>query len=144
MERIRDKTNSERYDRMIRKREAEIAELKKQIAALENLERTLKQRQATLRRDIKLIDSILAEGAISESNLRLLVEKIYVSEHDGKLDVDIHLKAPFQTHGLIYENGEIVDGWNALNFDWDRLGPIIMEDFWNGNSESMDVLSTVQ
>lgn len=144
MERIRDKANADRYDRMIQKREAEIAELKKQMAELENLEVTLKQRQATLRRDIRLMDSILADGAISEANLRLLVEKIYISEHDGKLDVDIHIKAPFRTNEIFYENGEVVDAWGALNFDWDRLGPIIMEDFWNGDGEGVDVLPAVQ
>ena len=37
MERIRDKANAERYDRMIEKREAEIAAAKKQIERLEQL-----------------------------------------------------------------------------------------------------------
>lgn len=147
MERIRDKANAERYDRMIQKREAEIADLKKQIAELENLEDTLKQRQATLRRDIRLMDSILAEGAISEANLRLLVDKIYIAERNGKLDVDIHLKAPFQTHGLVYENGEVTEAWGSQDYDWDRLGAILMEDFWKGEgndgNEGVAVLPAV-
>ncbi len=147
MERIRDKANAERYDRMIQKREAEIADLKKQIAELENLEDTLKQRQATLRRDIRLMDSILTEGAISEANLRLLVDKIYIAERNGKLDVDIHLKAPFQTHGLVYENGEVTEAWGSQDYDWDRLGAILMEDFWKGEgndgNEGVAVLPAV-
>lgn len=142
MERIRDKANAERYDRMIQKREAEISTLRKQIEELENIEGTLKQRQATLRRDIRLMDSILAEGRISEANLRLLVEKIYISERDGKLDVDIHLKAPFQTHGMLYEDGEVTDAWSSLDYDWDRLGAILMEDLCE--NESVAVLSAVQ
>ena len=142
MERIRDKANAERYDRMIQKREAEIAALRKQIEELENIEGTLKQRQATLRRDIRLMDSILAEGHISEANLRLLVEKIYISERDGKLDVDIHLKAPFQTHGMLYEDGEVTDAWSSLDYDWDRLGAILMEDLCE--NESVAVLPAVQ
>ena len=142
MERIRDKANAERYDRMIRKRETEISALRKQIEELENIEATLKQHQATLRRDIRLMDSILAEGRISEANLRLLVEKIYISERDGKLDVDIHLKAPFQTHGMFYEDGEVTDAWSSLDYDWDRLGAILMEDLCE--NESMAVLSAVQ
>jgi site-specific DNA recombinase len=36
MERIRDKANAERYDRMIAKREEQIAEVKKQIEELQN------------------------------------------------------------------------------------------------------------
>ena len=109
MERIRDKANIERYDRMISKREAEIQELKKQIAALNSIEDTLKQRQSTLRRDIKLMDDILSEGRISDTNLRLLVERIYISERDGKLDLDIHLKAPFRTHGFVFDGDKVID-----------------------------------
>ena len=144
MERIRDKANAARYDRMIQKREAEIEALKKQIAELENIETVLKKRQSTLKRDIRLMDSILAEGAISEANLRLLVERTYISERDGKLDIGIHLKAPFRTHGRISEDGEVVDAWNALNYDWDRLGAILMEDDLEDENESVAILSAVQ
>lgn len=130
MERIRDKANAERYDRMIQKREEEIAAIKRQISELENLDAALKKRQATLKRDISLMDDILAEGYISEANLRLLVEKIYITEQDGKLNVDIHLKAPFRTHGFTYENGEVTDSWRAWNYDYDRLGAILGKEFW--------------
>ena len=134
MEKIRDKANAERYDRMIQKREAEIESLKKQIAQLESIESTLRQRQATLRKDIRMMDDILAEGHISEANLRLLVEKIYITEHDGKLDLDIRLKAPFRTHGYECENGDTVNAWASLDFDFDRLGAILMEEFMEGES----------
>lgn len=130
MERIRDKSNAERYDRMIQKREEEITAIKRQISELENLDAALKKRQATLKRDISLMDDILAEGYISEANLRLLVEKIYITEQDGKLNVDIHLKAPFRTHGQIYENGEVTESWSAWNYDYDRLGAILEKEFW--------------
>ena len=113
---------------MLCKRENEIESIRKQIAELENLDATLKKRQATLRRDIRMMEDILAEGKISEANLRLLVDKIYIAERDGKLDLDIHLKAPLQTHGQIYENGEITEGWGALNYDFDRLGASLMDD----------------
>ena len=130
MERIRDRANAERYDRMIQKREEEIAAIKRQISELENLDAALKKRQATLKRDISLMDDILAEGYISEANLRLLVEKIYITEQDGKLNADIHLKAPFRTHGCTYENGEVTDSWSAWNYDYDRLGAILGKEFW--------------
>jgi len=130
MERIRDKANAERYDRMIQKREEEIAAIKRQISELENLDAALKKRQAKLKRDISLMDDILAEGYISEANLRLLVEKIYITEQDGKLNVDIRLKAPFRTHGQTYENGEVTESWSAWNYDYDRLGAILEKEFW--------------
>ena len=96
MERIRDKANAERYDRMIQKREAEIAAAQKQIEELQNIEATLRSRQAKLERDISMMDDILKEGHLSEAHLRLLVDKIYVHEEDGKLSLDICLKAPFR------------------------------------------------
>ena len=105
MERIRDKTNAERYDRMIAKREEQIVQAKKRIAELENIGQVIRSRQAKLRKDIGLIDDILADGNLTEANLRLLVEKIYVYENESGLSVDIHIKAPFQSHTDSYENG---------------------------------------
>lgn len=130
MERIRDKANAERYDRMIQKREAEIAAAQKQIEELQNIEETLRSRQAKLKRDISMMDDILKEGHLSEAHLRLLVDKIYVHEEDGKLSLDICLKAPFREHMDIYENGEQTECYLSQSYDFERLGPIIMKDFW--------------
>ena len=130
MERIRDKANAERYDRMIQKREAEIAAAQKQIEELQNIEETLRSRQAKLKRDISMMDDILKEGHLSEAHLRLLVDKIYVHEEDGKLSLDICLKAPFRDHMDIYENGEQTECYLSQSYDFERLGPIIMKDFW--------------
>ena len=105
MERIRDKANAERFDRMIAKREEQIAQAKKRIAELENIGQVIRSRQAKLRKDIGLIDDILADGNLTEAHLRLLVEKIYVYENEGGLSLDIHIKAPFQNHTDSYENG---------------------------------------
>ena len=105
MERIRDKANAERFDRMIAKREEQILQAKKRIAELENIGQVIRSRQAKLRKDIGLIDEILADGSLTEAHLRLLVEKIYVHEQDGGLSLDIHIKAPFQSHTDSYENG---------------------------------------
>lgn len=130
MERIRDKANTERYDRMIQKREAEIAAAQKQIEELQNIEETLRSRQAKLKRDISMMDDILKEGHLSEAHLRLLVDKIYVHEEDGKLSLDICLKAPFRDHMDIYENGEQTECYLSQSYDFERLGHIIMKDFW--------------
>ena len=105
MERIRDKANAERFDRMIAKREEQIAQARKRIAELENIEQVIRSRQAKLRKDIGLIDDILADGNLTEAHLRLLVEKIYVYESEGGLSLDIHIKAPFQNHTDSFENG---------------------------------------
>ena len=128
MERIRDRANAERYDRMIQKREEEIAAAKKQIEELQNISAVLRDRQMKLKRDISMIDDILAEGAMTEAHLRMLVEKIYVQETDGKLSLDIQIKAPFRTHLDVYENGTLTERYGALDFDWERLARLLYGD----------------
>lgn len=132
MERIRDKVNAERYDRMISKREEQIAEAKKQIEELQNISEMLRSRQAKLKRDISLIDDILQDGKMPEAHLKMLVEKILVHEEDGKLDLEIRLKAPFRDHLDIFENGEQTDSILSADFDYDRLGAIIYGDYYAG------------
>jgi site-specific DNA recombinase len=132
MERIRDKANAERYDRMIAKREEQIAEAKKQIEDLQNISEMLRSRQAKLKRDISLIDDILREGKMSEAHLRMLVEKILVHEEDGRLDLEIRLKAPFRDHLDVFENGAQTDCFPTADFDYDRLGAAIYGDYYAG------------
>ena len=132
MERIRDKANAERYDRMIAKREEQIAKAKKQIEELQNISEMLRIRQAKLKRDISLIDDILQDGKMSEAHLKMLVEKILVHEEDGKLDLEIRLKAPFRDHLDIFENGKQTDSILSAEFDYDRLGAIIYGDYYAG------------
>ena len=132
MERIRDKANAERYDRMIAKREEQIAEAKKQIEDLQNISEMLRSRQAKLKRDISLIDDILREGKMSEAHLRMLVEKILVHEEDGRLDLEIRLKAPFRDHLDVLENGAQTDCFPTADFDYDRLGAAIYGDYYAG------------
>ena len=132
MERIRDKANAERYDRMIAKREEQIEEAKKQIEELQNISEMLRSRQAKLKRDISLIDDILEDGKMSEAHLKMLVEKILVHEEDGKLDLEIRLKAPFRDHLDIFENGERTDSVLSAEFDYDRLGATIYGDSYAG------------
>lgn len=109
MERIRDKANTERYDRMIQKREEQIAQAKKKIAEMENLGQTIRSRQAKLKKDISLIDEILDDGQMTEAHLRLLIEKIYVYETEDGLSLDIKVKAPFRNHSDTYENGVLTN-----------------------------------
>ena len=132
MERIRDKANAERYDRMIAKREEQIAEAKKQIEEMQNISEMLRSRQAKLKRDISLIDDILREGKMSEAHLRMLVEKMLVHEEDGRLDLEIRLKAPFRDHLDVFENGAQTDRFPTADFDYDRLGAAIYGDYYAG------------
>ena len=135
MERIRDKANMERYDRMIAKREAEIDAIKKQIEELQNIAVVIRERQAKLKRDISLIDDILKEGNLTEAQLRLLVERIYVHEKNGKISLDIRMKAPFRDHLDIYEDGEQTECCPSLDYNYERLGAILMEDYLDGEED---------
>jgi len=57
-----------------------------------------------------LIEQIVTDGAISDTNLRMLVEEIIITEKDKKLDITIVLKAEFRRHMDFYdENGEITE-----------------------------------
>ena len=109
MERIRDKDNAQRYDRMIQKREEQIAQAKKKIAELENLDQTIRSRQAKVKKDISLIDEILGDGKLTEAQLRMLIDKIYVYETEEGISLDIKVKAPFQNHTDTYENGMLTN-----------------------------------
>ncbi len=96
------------------------------------MQEMLRSRQAKLKRDISLIDDILRDGKMSEAHLRMLVEKILVHEEDGKLDLEIRLKAPFRDHLDIFENGEQTDCIPSMDFDYDRLGAAIYGDYYAG------------
>lgn len=109
MERIRDKDNAQRYDRMIQKREEQIAQAKKKIAELENLGQTIRSRQAKVKKDISLIDEILGDGKLTEAQLRMLIDKIYVYETGEGISLDIKVKAPFRNHTDTYENGMLTN-----------------------------------
>ena len=130
LERIRDRDNAERYGRMIEKRQAETDSIQTRIGELENLSDTIRKKQATIKKDISMIEDILAADKISEAQLRLLIDHIEISETEAGLDVKIVIKAPFRTHIEEYdESGEVVDSAAPLDFDFDRLAPLLFDDF---------------
>jgi site-specific DNA recombinase len=130
LERIRDRDNAERYGRMIEKRQAETDSIHTRIGELENLSDTIRKKRATIKKDISMIDDILAADKISEAQLRLLIDHIKISETEAGLDVKIVIKAPFRTHIEEYdESGEVVDSAASLDFDFDRLAPLLFDDF---------------
>lgn len=52
---------------------------------------------------VEIIEEIIKEGAISDANLRLLVNKIIIFEKDKKLKIKIKLNAKFQRHKDCYD-----------------------------------------
>ena len=55
-----------------------------------------------------IYDKIIEEGAISDTNLRLLINEIVVLENSNKIQLVISMKAPFGTYGEVYKNGKTV------------------------------------
>ncbi len=116
MERIVDKANAERYDRMIAKREDYITAAKEQLGTYTDMEAATRRKKLKAQSSIDLLDELIANGSITESHLRMIVDKILISESDGELDLEICLKAAFRTHFAIYDGfGNVVDGGVAMD-----------------------------
>ena len=61
-----------------------------------------------MKANMELINEIISAGAISDTHLRMLVDKIIITEHNSKLQIEICIKAQFRMHLDFYdENGEI-------------------------------------
>lgn len=109
MERINDKENRDAYDRMLDKKKGQIEDYKTKIYELKNIEETVKRRKKEIKESIDILDGIIAEGAISNVNLRLLVNEIIIIEmEDGNLAIVVSMNAPFDQYGEVFdENGNV-------------------------------------
>ncbi|MGN0442709.1 MAG: hypothetical protein ACI4FO_08395, partial [Acutalibacteraceae bacterium] len=71
---------------------------------------TIKKRKAEMKDSVEIIEEIIKEGSISDANLRLLVDKIIITENNKKLKIKIKLNAKFQRHKDCYdENGNLTE-----------------------------------
>ena len=96
IERINDREHAAIYNSMIEKREAEIAELTQKIEDCRKFDELSKKRREELMSTAELLDEVLLEPYISDTNIRLLVRKIYVHENkDGSLDVTLEFNGDF-------------------------------------------------
>ena len=107
LERIRDKARASIYTDMLEKCEKEIADLEKRIVEMKNIENTVKNRKSELKNSIEVLERIATEGAISDADLRLLIEKIEIGEKDGKLDVTVIFNGKFRQHIDFYNEGTL-------------------------------------
>lgn len=72
MGKVTDKSRSEYYDRMIEKRENEIAELEQKIADSQKYDEVSRQKRDSLKSTYKLLNEIISNGDVSDVNLRIL------------------------------------------------------------------------
>ena len=110
LERIRDRDHAAVYDEMLQLCESDIAAIEAEIQSIQDYNATIKKRKAEMKDSVDLIERIIREGAVSDANLRLLVDRIEIGEQDGKLDIRIILNANFQKHKDRYdENGNLTE-----------------------------------
>lgn len=110
LERIRDKAHADAYTDMLQKCETDIENLTAEIASITDYDSTLKKRRKEMKHSTDLIEQIVEDGAIGDTNLRMLVDEIVITAKDKMLDITINLKAEFRRHIDFYdENGEITE-----------------------------------
>ena len=108
LERIRDREHTVIYTEMLEKCESDIQKLEDEIKSIQDYNSTIKKRKAEMKDSVEIIEEIIKEGAISDANLRLLVNKIIIFEKDKKLSIKIKLNAKFQRHKDCYNDNGIV------------------------------------
>lgn len=75
---IRDKEHAEVYTEMLISCEDDINKLTGQIQEFRDMDATVKKRKKELKKSIDLLDSIVADGAVSDTHLRMLIEQITI------------------------------------------------------------------
>lgn len=110
LERIRDREHADIYTEMLEKCESDIQKLEDEIKSIQDYNSTIKKRKAEMKDSVEIIEEIIKEGAISDANLRLLVDKIIITEKNKKLKIKIKLNGKFQRHKDCYdENGNLTE-----------------------------------
>ena len=103
LERIRDKEHAEVYDEMLESCESDIKKIKTEIYEIENYDDTIRKRKAEMKNTLEIMEEIVAEGALSNSNLRQLIDKIVIYETADGLDIRIRIQANLTNHMKIYD-----------------------------------------
>ena len=90
---IYNREHADIYTEMLEKCESDIQKLEDEIKSIQDYNSTIKKRKAEMKDSVEIIEEIIKEGAISDANLRLLVDKIIIFEKDNKLKIKIKLNA---------------------------------------------------
>ena len=102
--------------------ETDIKTIENRIREMKDIENTVKERKKQMKKSVELLDGIIADGAISDTHLRMLVDETVIHEKNGKLDIQITLNGEFRTHIDYYdESGDITDRhaeiWDFPNWE---------------------------
>lgn len=110
LERMRDRDHAEVYDEMLEGCERDIKRITQQIYDIRNFHETIKKRKDEMKQAIDIIDDIVKEKAISDANLRMLIDRIVIYELPEGLNIEIEVNANFTNHRNYYdENGKLIE-----------------------------------
>lgn len=101
---MRDKAHAAVYEEMLEECEQDIARIEQEMYDIKNYSETIKKRKREMKSTIEIIDEIIRNKAVSDANLRILVEKIIISEDDEGLHITINLNADFTSHLKLFDN----------------------------------------
>jgi predicted RNase H-like nuclease (RuvC/YqgF family) len=103
IERIGDREHAQVYNNMIKKREDEITNLEKKIADLREYDKVCKQKREQLKDTSAVLDDILSQGEISDTNLRMLVKKVTIHQNEDKsLDIRFEMNGEFNNSSSVF------------------------------------------
>ena len=101
---MRDREHASIYEEMLAECEADISRIEKELHDIENYNETIKKRKMEMKNTIDIIDEIVQKGAVSNANLRILVDKIIISERDDGLHITVNLNADFASHLQLFDS----------------------------------------
>ena len=102
MERIADREHAEIYNNMIQKREEEIENCRNQIADCKNYEQVSKKKQTQLKFTVDILDDIISSGSITNTQLRMLVNKVFIHQNEDKsIDVRFEFNGDFDSREVV-------------------------------------------
>ena len=101
---MRDREHASIYEEMLAECEADISRIEKELHDIENYSETIKKRKSEMKSTIDIIDEIVKEGAVSNANLRILVDKIIISEREDGLHITVNLNADFTSHLQLFDS----------------------------------------
>jgi len=121
LERIRDREHADVYTDMLTTCESDIERLEARLKELQEIDETVKKRRAEMKNSIEMLENIIEDGEISDSNLRMLVDTITIYENEDGLKISVKFNGDFPYHEDYYdENGQLVEKLQeAWWFDWE-------------------------
>ena len=112
---------------MLKTCESDIERLEARLKELQEIDETVKKRRAEMKSSIEMLESIVEDGAISDTNLRMLVDIITIYETEDGLKISVKFNGDFPYHKDYYdENGKLIEklqeSWWYDMDDWEFDG----------------------